>query len=252
MAPFEELKRRPAGESNRLRIEELNEKMDPWLMWIVTIPILLAVFLTLKKPSLTAVILFFLLSAGLCAVAYFRLRPLIRARACYQLGFRGERYVAEELNELIADGFRVFHDVPFEKYNMDHVIVGPTGVFVVETKTKRKPVLGGEKQYRVVFDGERLQFPNGSDVDALEQVRRNRKTLSHWLSSSTADHITVEGILTIPGWWVERSVRSKIDIHIVNPKEIRSLVTASTAHRLSDAEIQRASHQLQQKCKLPV
>ncbi len=82
VAPFEELKRRPAGESNRLRIEELNEKMDPWLMWIVTIPLLLAVFLTLKKPSLTAVVLFFLLSAGLCAVAYLRYgRSFARAPA---------------------------------------------------------------------------------------------------------------------------------------------------------------------------
>ena len=37
VAPFEELKRRPAGESNRLRVEELNEKMDPWLMQILTV-----------------------------------------------------------------------------------------------------------------------------------------------------------------------------------------------------------------------
>ncbi|HEY2680482.1 MAG TPA: nuclease-related domain-containing protein [Candidatus Udaeobacter sp.] len=250
VAPFEELKRRPAGESNRLRVEELNEKMDPWLMQIVTVPLLLAVLLILTKSSLATVTLFFFLSAGLCAVAYFRLRPLIHARACYRLGFHGERYVAEELNELMAEGFRVFHDVPFESYNMDHVLVGHTGVFVVETKTRRKRRRGGDKQYRVVFDGERLQFPNGWDTDALEQIKRNRKTLSQWLSSSTGDRISAEGVITIPGWFIERSVRSTI--HVVNPKEIRSLVTNSTGHRLSSAEIQRASHQLEQKCKLPV
>ena len=252
VAPFEELKRRPAGESNRLRIQELDEKIDPWLVEILIVPLLLAVVFTLIKLSLIAVIVFFLSSAGLCAVAYFRLRPLIHARSCYQLGFHGERYVAEELNELMAEGFRVFHDVPFESYNMDHVLVGPRGVFVVETKTKRKRLRGGDKQYRVVFDGERLQFPNGWDTDALEQIKRNRKTLSQWLSSSTGDRITVEGIVTIPGWWVDRSVRSNLNIHVVNPKEIRSLVTSSTARRLTSAEIQRVSHQLDQKCKLPV
>jgi Nuclease-related domain len=250
VAPFEEVKRRPAGESNRLRVEELNEKMDPWVMQIVTVPLLLAVLLMLTKSNLAAVILFFVMSAGLCAVAYFRLRPLIHARACYQLGFHGERYVAEELNELMAEGFRVFHDVPFESYNMDHVLVGPTGVFVVETKTKRKRLRGSDKLYRVVFDGERLQFPNGWDTDALEQIKRNRKTLSQWLSSSTGDRISAEGIITIPGWFIERSVRSTI--HVVNPKEIRSLVTNSTGPGLSSAQIQRASHQLEQKCKLPV
>ena len=53
-------------------LEELNEKMDPWLMQIVTVPLLLAVLLILTKSSLVAVIVYFLLSAGLCAVAVFQ------------------------------------------------------------------------------------------------------------------------------------------------------------------------------------
>src|SRR5438034_11685676 len=128
----------------------------------------------------------------------------------------------------------------------------PEACSLSKQRQKRKRLRGGDKQYRVVFDGERLQFPNGWDTDALEQIKRNRKTLSQWLSSSTGDRITVEGIVTIPGWWVDRSVRSNMNIHVVNPKEIRSLVTSSTARRLTSAEIQRVSHQLDQKCKLPV
>jgi hypothetical protein len=143
-----------------------------------------------------------------------------------------------------------FDDVPFESYNMDHVLVGPTGVFVVETKTKRKPLLGGEKQYRVVFDGQKLQFPNGWDTDALDQVRRNKKTLCQWLSSATGDRVTVEGIVTVPGWLVERI--AKPNIYVVNPKEIRSLVVSLSGRLLTSAEIQRTSHQLEQKCKLPI
>jgi hypothetical protein len=250
VAPFEELQRRPAGESNRLRIEELNEKMDPWLVMVVIFPLLLAISLTLTTPGLPVVTLFFLFSTVCCAIVCAKLRPLIRARNCYQLGFQGERYVAEELNQLLADGFRVFHDVPFDGYNMDHVLVGPTGVFVVETKTKMKPLLEGEKQYRVEFDGEKLRFPNSWDADALDQIRRNRKTLSHWLSSATGDRVIAEGIVTMPGWLVERSARS--NIHVVNPKEIRSLVTSMSGRTLTSAEIQRASHQLEQKCKLRV
>ncbi|SRR6266540_1944650 len=250
VAPFEELQRRPAGESNRLRIEELDEKMDPWLGTVVITPFFLAVLLALTKASWVVVILFFLCSAGSCAIAYGRLRPLIRARDCYRLGFQGERYVAEELNQLMADGFRVFHDVPFESYNMDHVLVGPTGVFIVETKTKRKPLLGGEKQYRVVFDGQKLQFPNGRDTDALDQIWRNKKKLAQWLSSATGDPVTVQGIVAIPGWLVERAAKS--NIHVVNPKEIRGLVIGLSGRPLTSAEIQRAAHQLEQKCKLPL
>ena len=54
----------------------------------------------------------------------------------------GERVVAEHLNQLIAEGYTVFHDVPcgFKKgkkmlFNIDHLLVGKKGIFAVETKT---------------------------------------------------------------------------------------------------------------------
>jgi len=250
VAPFSQL-RRPAGESNRLRVQELDERIDPWLVALTTIPILFALVLTLQKSRWPVVILFFLFSAIIAAVANRILRPLIRERAAYRLGFHGERIVAEELNELMSDGFRVFHDVPFDKYNIDHVLVGPTGAFIVETKTKRKRIAHGEEKYKVLFDGARLNFPGGNwDTEALGQARLNAKTLSQWLSSATADQITVHPILTIPGWFVERSARS--DVYVTNPKQVRSFVLNSAENPLTTAEIQRAVHQLEEKCKLAV
>jgi hypothetical protein len=49
-------------------------------------------------------------------------------------GIRGEERVAGVLSGLEDDGFRVLHDVDVGRGNADHVVVGPTGVFVVETK----------------------------------------------------------------------------------------------------------------------
>mgnify|MGYP000447730379 CR=1 FL=1 len=46
-------------------------------------------------------------------------------------------FVAEALAPLTVDGCRIFHDVPAAAFNLDHVIVGPTGVFALETKTRR-------------------------------------------------------------------------------------------------------------------
>jgi hypothetical protein len=51
----------------------------------------------------------------------------------------GERAVAEELSTLLVKGYWLFHDLPFEKFNIDHAVVGPKGFFVIETKTRRKP-----------------------------------------------------------------------------------------------------------------
>ena len=40
----------------------------------------------------------------------------------------------------MRDGFAVFHDVPGDKaFNVDHVVIGPQGVFAVETKGRGKP-----------------------------------------------------------------------------------------------------------------
>lgn len=49
-------------------------------------------------------------------------------------GIRGEMRVAGFLAELEPDGYRVLHDVELGRGNADHVVVGPAGVFVIETK----------------------------------------------------------------------------------------------------------------------
>jgi Nuclease-related domain len=249
LLPFDELQRRPAGESTRLVTEKLGEEIDVWLMTLVFIPVLFSIALLFQpKIGYAQVAIFFVAAAIVAAIVQSRLRPLFNKFKKYRLGFQGERYVAEEVNLLMMEGCRVFHDVPFDTFNMDHVIVGPTGVFVVETKTKRKPVIEGAKKYEVVFDGTALQFPHGRDTSAIEQVTRNTKTLQRWLSSATADSVKVHGIVTIPGWWVTRTARS--DFSVLNPKEIRSAVVANRGVSHSAAEIQRACHQLEQKCRL--
>jgi hypothetical protein len=253
VVPFAELQRRPAGESARLKLEKYSDDLNTWLMAIVFIPAVCALGLTLQRETnFITITLVFLAAVIFTAVAGRKIRSLLRERACYRLGFEGERYVAEELNQLMADGFRVFHDVPFDNYNLDHVLVGPPGVFVIETKTRRKPVSDeGDKAYKVTFDGVVLHFPKGSDKDALDQVRRNRDTLSKWLSSATGDRIKARGILAIPGWFVEQIVPSA-DVQCLNPKQIRSAVLRTTQVPLTAEQIQRASHQLEQKCKLPI
>jgi hypothetical protein len=250
VAPFSELRRRPAGESLRMQIDELTENINRWILIAASTPVILGLMLAAQPaPGAVSISLFFLSSALFCGAAQHSLFPLLKKRSGYRLGYQGERYVAEELNRLMAYGYHAFHDVPFDDYHMDHVLVGPTGVFVIETKTTRKPpAKEGEKKRDVVFDGVALLFPDGPDRKALEHVRRNRDTLSRWLSSATADQTCAEGILTIPGWNIARIGRS--DIYVVNPKQIRQLVLSCKQFHLTPAEVQRACHQLEQKCTL--
>src|SRR3954462_15052215 len=59
-----------------------------------------------------------------------------RVAAAYEKGNEGELTVARLLTPLAADGFHRLDDraVPDSKGNIDHLLVGPAGVFVVDAK----------------------------------------------------------------------------------------------------------------------
>ena len=66
-------------------------------------------------------------------------------------GMRGERKVADALKRL-DDSYYVFHDVVIGPHssNIDHIVVGPNGIFVIETKNySGEIVCEGDEWYRV-------------------------------------------------------------------------------------------------------
>jgi hypothetical protein len=64
-----------------------------------------------------------------------RFRPSEQART-WQRGAHGERHTARLLERLVRDGFVVFHDlaVPGSPANVDHLVIGPSGIFVIDSK----------------------------------------------------------------------------------------------------------------------
>jgi hypothetical protein len=79
-------------------------------------------------------------SLAAAAGAWWRLRfrPSPEAQA-WQRGAAGERHVARLLEPLVQQGWGVNHDlrVPGSKANIDHVVVGPPGIFAIDTKNYR-------------------------------------------------------------------------------------------------------------------
>ena len=55
-------------------------------------------------------------------------------------GLRGERLLGRELAKL-PDGWRVWHDLDIDGENIDHVVASAKGVFIVEVKNYKGPVL---------------------------------------------------------------------------------------------------------------
>src|ERR1039458_3259336 len=246
---------RPPGESLRRKLEKLDEGVlmqfcYVGFLWCLSLWVMLQLQRRLAPNSWT--VFFSILGIGIVgAVAGgWWIDRYFRNLSNHSLGYCGERVVGVGLNQLLRDGCHVFHDFPADpKWNIDHIIVAPSGVYAVETKTRRKRrAQKGKPDHVIIYDGDTLSFPHAEQNRyGLDQVIANAKWLSGYLSSATGEKVWVEPILTFPGWWIER--RAKITgVQVFNPGEILPYVLSRPA-RLTAQSIKQIVHQLDQKCR---
>jgi Nuclease-related domain len=127
---------------------------------------------------------------GLLAAALvgwrLRFRPSEQART-WQRGAHGERRTARLLDRLTRDGYVVFHDlaVPGSPANVDHLVIGPTGLFVIDSKQWTGSVHQGA-------DG--LVWHNHYRLDRpLETVRWEAQQVGRLLGARTHPLLCVHG-----------------------------------------------------------
>jgi Nuclease-related domain len=115
-----------------------------------------------------------------------RFRPSEQART-WQRGAHGERHTAHLLQRLQRDGFVVFHDlaVPGSPANVDHLVIGPTGVFVIDSKQWTGSVQQG---------GDGLVWHNHYPLDrTLETVRWEAQVIGRLLGTRIHPLLCVHG-----------------------------------------------------------
>lgn len=200
-----------------------------------------------KPPSDLSVVMACVATA---AMLYYFIRQALAhllTRRNYRLGWEGELKIAQDLQPLWAKGFRVFHDLPCNGFNIDHVVVGPSGVYAIETKTWVKRGVG-DKSHQVIFDGQRLQFPDYTTDEPVRQATAQAQWLSEFLSKSTGMRLNVSPVLCVPGWWVERQ-RSG-DVVVLSGKDCwKYFVGEGRQSILDEARIDAIAYQLEQKCR---
>ncbi len=111
------------------------------------------------SPSLAApVVVAALLAMWLVAHRCFRrLDELDRTQDHFRKGAAGEALVGLVL-ENFPDEFRVVNDLATPSGNLDHVIIGPTGVFVVSTKDWRG-VVAADDHGELTCNGQKVDRP---------------------------------------------------------------------------------------------
>lgn len=79
-------------------------------------------------------VLFELTAIGAMFAANRWYKPLIDR---WLRGAEGERRVGAALAELTADGWMALHGVSLGRGDVDHILIGPGGIFTIETKSHR-------------------------------------------------------------------------------------------------------------------
>jgi hypothetical protein len=121
------------------------------------------------------------------------------------------------------------------------VVVAQHAVFAVETKAKRKrrPAAAGQETHKVIFNGRELIYPQGTDRDALDQLRRNAQALAERLGRLTAGPVVVRPVLVLPGWWVERTGKSEVTVVNDKASQLRGAMVDTKSKPLEAKQRQR-------------
>ncbi len=251
--PFTKRYLRPPGESLRLKLEKLDDKTTDLLLWLFYFASCLGigVYMFLAGSLVFAVVLIALTVAAMIWWA-LRLEKHVQLRRDHYLGFLGERAVGEELNQLLAKGWSVFHDVEFhdnpgaKPFNVDHVVVGTGGLFAIETKARRKRRDKGG--HEVSFNGQRLIYPWGEEDWGIKNARERAGHLAEWLSRNLERPIAATPVLALPGWMVHRKGAS--DLRVVSSGELLGVFKGEESNpRLDSHTIQAIKALLDQKCR---
>ena len=224
---------RRAGQS---LAEQWQDLMDDRLVAIVFGPamvwaIVLGVWIQSTRPmSLRIWVSMAIIATGIAAISCLRLIP--RAHALVR-GERGERVVAEQLEELRADGFRCFHDIVGDGFNIDHVVVGPAGVFAIETKFRSG---SGTIEFR---NGEGI-FVGGREEerDPLKQARGNAREVNQLIRRDAGIEAWVKPLVVFVGDWKIKNAWRDTDVRVITAGDVGRYFAKQDQPQLKRREIE--------------
>lgn len=182
-------------------------------------------------------------SAAVLATGWAALRiPALRreVRALRQ-GRDGEKAVGQYLERFRKQGAQVFHDIPGEDFNLDHVVISDRGVLIVETKSLSKP---HPKSTITIEDGQLLIAGQRPDRNPLEQVHAQAAWPARLLQESTGKSFPIQGAVVFPRWFVEpQNANSKLDVWVLEPKALPGYLAREPV-RLSASDVSLAAFHL--------
>jgi hypothetical protein len=170
-------------------------------------------------------VLFTVVAAAAVIFAGWRIWRIRRRVQRLKQGRDCERVVGQFLERLRDGGGQVFHDVPGEGFNLDHVVISSHGIYAIETKTLSKPWPGA----KIVVEGDALSVAGQApDRNPIKQVTAAGRWLESELKKSTGKRFFVRGVVVFPGWFVEQRGPNG-EVWVLEPKALPAFIDSAPA-----------------------
>ena len=214
---------RQAGQSLHEQVEDLwEDKIQYYLITALFLVVLAFLewwncfFKTPHRPwFVTGLAVVYIIYAAI------RVRPMYRQHAQLRLGRDGERIVGQELEKLREHGYRVYHDFLGEKGNIDHIVVGPTGVFTIETKSISRP---RTPHARIGYDGNVVTISGCKlDRDPIVQAKAERDEIRNFIQKYANRDAPVRAAVVFVGWHTERQPEGA-EVWVLNTNGLVSFI----------------------------
>ncbi|MEV0178451.1 nuclease-related domain-containing protein [Streptomyces sp. NPDC050625] len=138
----------------------------------------------------------------------------------WRKGLAGERRVGAELNRLGRHGWRVLHSVPLaNKVDIDHLLIGPGGVFSINTKHHHK---------RAVWVGDdSVKVDHGKPAPYARKSRAEAKRVGRVLECYCDFPVPVEPVLVFVGVTELKVVATQLDVRVYQERQVSALAPLS-------------------------
>ncbi|MEU2229509.1 nuclease-related domain-containing protein [Streptomyces vietnamensis] len=147
----------------------------------------------------------------------------------WRKGLAGEKRVGAELNRLARHGWRVLHSIPLANHvDVDHLLIGPGGVFSINTKHHHnKAVWVGNDAVRVNH-GKPAPYVRKSRAEAKRVVR----VLEHYCGFP----VPVEPVLVFVGVTDLKVVATQLGVRVYQERQVAALAPLSGALTVEQVE----------------
>jgi len=192
---------RKPGETLQEELSELYAEFSYFMGAGILIIILAAIsFILIALGYSITLVLAAQIIVGFASVG-LGIRRLIKHGGRLKRGLDAEIAVGQELHALESMGYHIIHDVPSlgrRGANIDHVLIGPSGVYAIETKYKTK-----EGDHRLDYNGQTISVCGHPLRDSpIPQARAVAHDLELIIKENTGLVHKAIPVVLYPGWFV--------------------------------------------------